>query len=160
MFQDPLRRVVLREPAALAQDRDAVADLDRLVDVVGDEDDGLPQLLLEVRLGRRPRRKPQNLVLRLLIDHLLHGPPACALLRPRGGDDGGQPADQVLDIHRTEGRARRPHDTPHHAGHPRAIGRFLAPAGLDRVAAFLGAAAAPSASRAQPATVAERRRRS
>src|SRR5207253_655735 len=47
MFQDPLRRVVLREPAALAQDRDAVADLDRLVDVVGDEDDGLPQLLLE-----------------------------------------------------------------------------------------------------------------
>src|SRR2546422_680802 len=66
----------------------------------------------------------EHLVLHLLIDHLLHRPPARALLRPRGGDDGGQPADQVLDIRRTEGRARRPQDTPHHASHPRAIGRI------------------------------------
>ena len=47
MLEDLHRRVVLREPAALAQDRDAVADLDRLVDVVRDEDDRLANLLLE-----------------------------------------------------------------------------------------------------------------
>ena len=40
-----LRRVVLGEDAALAEDRDPVADEDRLVDVVRDEDDRLPQLL-------------------------------------------------------------------------------------------------------------------
>ena len=48
-----MRRVVLGEPAALAENRDPVADLDRLVDVVRDEDDGLAQLLLQ----------PQELVL-------------------------------------------------------------------------------------------------
>ena len=47
MLEDLHRRVVLREPAALAQDRDAVADLDRLVDVVRDEDHRLAQLLLQ-----------------------------------------------------------------------------------------------------------------
>ena len=45
--EDRLGRVVLREPAALAEDRDPVADLDRLVDVVRDEDDRLPQLALQ-----------------------------------------------------------------------------------------------------------------
>ena len=39
-----LGRVVLREHAALAQDRDPVADEDRLVDVVRDEDDRLAHL--------------------------------------------------------------------------------------------------------------------
>ncbi len=53
VLEDLLRRVVLGEPAALAEDRDPVADLDRLVDVVRDEDDGLAQLLL----------KPEELVL-------------------------------------------------------------------------------------------------
>ena len=43
--EDRVGRVVLREHAALAQDRDPVAHRDRLVDVVGDEDDRL----------RRPR---------------------------------------------------------------------------------------------------------
>jgi hypothetical protein len=51
--EDPLRRVVLGEHAALAQDGDAVAHLDRLVDVVGDEDDGLAQLAVQAhRRGR------------------------------------------------------------------------------------------------------------
>ena len=49
VLEDLLRRVVLGEPAALAEDRDAVADLDRLVDVVRDEDDGLAQLLLQAQ---------------------------------------------------------------------------------------------------------------
>ena len=38
---------VLGDPAALAHDRDPVAHLDRLVDVVGDEEDGLLDLRLE-----------------------------------------------------------------------------------------------------------------
>ena len=42
-------RVVLGEHAALAQDRDPVADLDRLVDVVRDEDDRLAHLALEAQ---------------------------------------------------------------------------------------------------------------
>ena len=42
-------RVVLREHAALAQDRDPVAHLDRLVDVVRDEHDRLAHLLLEAQ---------------------------------------------------------------------------------------------------------------
>src|SRR4051794_16609144 len=46
-LEDRARRVVLSEPASLAQDRDPVADLDRLVHVVGHEHDGLPYLLLE-----------------------------------------------------------------------------------------------------------------
>ena len=49
VLEDLLRRVVLGEPAALAEDRDAVADLDRLVDVVRDEDDRLAQLLLQAQ---------------------------------------------------------------------------------------------------------------
>ena len=40
---------VLREHAALLQDRDPVAHLDRLVDVVGDEDDRLAQLGLQAQ---------------------------------------------------------------------------------------------------------------
>ena len=44
------------ELAALAQDRDAVAELDRLVDVVRDEDHGLPHLLLQAQeLVLKPR---------------------------------------------------------------------------------------------------------
>ena len=42
--EDRVGRVVLREHAALAEDRDAVAHLDRLVDVVGDEDHRLADL--------------------------------------------------------------------------------------------------------------------
>jgi hypothetical protein len=45
--QDPLRGVVLGDVRALAQDRDPVAHLDRLVDVVGDEHDGLLDLGLQ-----------------------------------------------------------------------------------------------------------------
>jgi hypothetical protein len=40
---------VLGEVAALLEDRDLVAHLDRLVDVVGDEDDGLAQLALQAQ---------------------------------------------------------------------------------------------------------------
>jgi hypothetical protein len=40
--------VVLLEDPADVEDRDAVAELDRLVDVVGDEHDGLVQLALQV----------------------------------------------------------------------------------------------------------------
>ena len=47
--QDLLGRVVLREHAALAQDRDAIAHLDRLVDVVGDEHDRLLHFLLQAQ---------------------------------------------------------------------------------------------------------------
>ena len=53
MGEDRLRRVVLGEHAAFAEDRDAVAEHDRLVDVVRDEDDRLAQLALD----------PQELVL-------------------------------------------------------------------------------------------------
>ncbi len=49
MHQQIGRRVVLGEHPALAQDRDAVTHLDRLVDVVGDEHDGLAQPLLEAQ---------------------------------------------------------------------------------------------------------------
>ena len=52
MGEDCLRRV-LGEHTALAEDRDAVAEHDRLVDVVRDEDDRLAQLALD----------PQELVL-------------------------------------------------------------------------------------------------
>ena len=45
--EDRVGRVVLREHAALAQDRDAVAHLDRLVDVVRDEDDRLADLAVQ-----------------------------------------------------------------------------------------------------------------
>src|SRR4051794_41907607 len=56
MLEDLLRRVVLGELSALAQDRDAVADLDRLVDVVRDEDDRLANLLLKAKeLVLQPR---------------------------------------------------------------------------------------------------------
>ena len=44
-----VRRVVLGEDAALAEDRDPVADANRLVDVVRDEDDGLPHGVLQAR---------------------------------------------------------------------------------------------------------------
>ncbi len=45
--EDPLRGVVLPDHALLAEHRDPVAHLDGFVDVVGDEDDRLAQLLLE-----------------------------------------------------------------------------------------------------------------
>src|SRR5581483_661653 len=56
--EDRARRVVLREDSALAQDRDAVSHRDRLVDVVRDEDHGLPDLAmqaLELRLQAEAR---------------------------------------------------------------------------------------------------------
>jgi hypothetical protein len=49
MHQQVRGRRVLREPAGIAQDRDPVAHLDRLVDVVRDEDDRLAQLGLEAQ---------------------------------------------------------------------------------------------------------------
>ena len=61
--EDRVRRVVLGEHAALAQDRDPVAHLDRLVDVVGDEDHRLrdlavqaAQLVLQAGAGDRVER--------------------------------------------------------------------------------------------------------
>ena len=45
--QDRLRGVVLRDLRSLTQHGDAVADLQRLVEVVGDEDDRLAQRLLQ-----------------------------------------------------------------------------------------------------------------
>ena len=45
--EDRVGRVVLREHAALAQDRDPVAHRDRLVDVVRDEDHRLRDLAME-----------------------------------------------------------------------------------------------------------------
>ncbi len=56
--QDLGRRAELRDHAAVLEDRDEVADLDGLVDVVGDEQDRLGQLLLE----------PQELVLETVAD--------------------------------------------------------------------------------------------
>jgi hypothetical protein len=54
-------RRVLLEAAAALQDRDAVAHLDRLVDVVGDEHDGAADALLQ----------PQELVLQpLAVDRV------------------------------------------------------------------------------------------
>ncbi len=47
--QELPRRRVLGQVAALAQDRDPVAHLDRLVDVVGDEHDRLADLVLEAQ---------------------------------------------------------------------------------------------------------------
>ena len=56
MLEDRQRRVVLRELAALPEDCDLVADLDRLVDVVRDEDDGLANLPLQAQeLVLQPR---------------------------------------------------------------------------------------------------------
>ena len=52
-------RAELRQPPAGGEDRHPVAHLDRLVDVVGDEDDGLAELALE----------PQELLLEPDADH-------------------------------------------------------------------------------------------
>ena len=49
MRQDLVRRPELRQAAALRHDRDQVAHLDRLVDVVGDEEDRLGQLALQAQ---------------------------------------------------------------------------------------------------------------
>src|SRR5690606_410655 len=46
--EHPRGRVDLGEPAALGEDRDPIAEPDRLVDVVGDQHDGLAQAVLEV----------------------------------------------------------------------------------------------------------------
>ena len=77
--EDLVGRVVLDEHAALAQDRDPVADQDRLVDVVGDEDDRLPHLVLD----------PQQL-----------------LLQPRAGDRIERAERLVHQHHRRVGRER------------------------------------------------------
>ena len=57
------RRPELREPAALGEDGDLVAHLHGLVDVVGDQDDGLVELVLE----------PQELVLQPRPDDRVDG---------------------------------------------------------------------------------------
>ena len=57
------RRGELGELAADAQHRDLVAELDGLVDVVGDEDDRLAEVALQ----------PQELVLQLLAHHRVDG---------------------------------------------------------------------------------------
>src|SRR5690606_11245364 len=56
-------RRVLGEPAALPEDGDHGAQLDGLVDVVGDEDDRLAQFVLD----------PQEFVLQSLADHGVDG---------------------------------------------------------------------------------------
>ncbi len=56
VLEDRHRRVVLRELSARPEDRHPVAELDRLVDVVRDEHDRLPHLLLEAEeLVLQPR---------------------------------------------------------------------------------------------------------
>ena len=75
--QDALGGVELGDDRLLAQDRDAVAHLDRLVDVVGDEDDGLADVLLQA----------QELVLQLLA-----------------GDGVDRPERLVHEHHRRVGR--------------------------------------------------------
>ena len=56
--EDRVGRVVLREHAALAQDRDPVAHRDRLVDVVRDEDDRLRDLAVQApQLVLKPRAR-------------------------------------------------------------------------------------------------------
>ena len=62
--QDPLGGVVLRDARPLLQDRDPVAHLDGLVDVVRDEDDGLADLGLQA----------QELVLQPLAQDRVDGP--------------------------------------------------------------------------------------
>ncbi len=47
--EDARRGVVLRDAAVLAEDRDPVPELDRLLDVVGDEHDGLADLRLQLQ---------------------------------------------------------------------------------------------------------------
>ena len=79
MSEDLVGRVVLDEHASLAQDRDPVADQDRLVDVVGDEDDRLPHLVLD----------PQQL-----------------LLQPHAGDRVERAERLVHQHHRRVGRER------------------------------------------------------
>ncbi len=61
--QDGVGRVVLGQDAAALQDGDAVGHLDRLVDVVGDEDDRLAHLRLQ----------PQELVLQPLAADRIDG---------------------------------------------------------------------------------------
>ena len=57
--EQPRRRVELGQPATHPQHRHLVAEFDRLVDVVGDEEDRLAQFALQ----------PQEFVLQLLADH-------------------------------------------------------------------------------------------
>ena len=59
---DRLRRAGLDDPAAL-HDRDRVADLERLVEIVADEDDGLVQPLLQL----------EQIVLQLVADQRVEG---------------------------------------------------------------------------------------
>ena len=57
--QQPRRRVVLLQHAAAAEHGDLVAELDRLVDVVGDEHDRLAQFALQPQdFGLQLRRGP------------------------------------------------------------------------------------------------------
>ena len=56
--EDGCRGVVLRQDPAALEDRDSVGHLDRLVDVMGDEDDGLADLFLEAQeLVLKPSRR-------------------------------------------------------------------------------------------------------
>ena len=63
VVEEVLRGAELGEVAALAEDRHLVAELDRLVDVVGDERDGLAELGLQ----------PQELLLQPVADDRVDG---------------------------------------------------------------------------------------
>ena len=87
--QDRIGCVVLREHAALAEDRDPVAHRDRLVDVVGDEDHGLPDLSMqtaELRLESCPRDRIER------TERLVHQAGAAGRRRAHGR---GRPAGAV-----------------------------------------------------------------
>ena len=89
------RVVVLLQHAAAAEHRDLVAELDRLVDVVGDEHDRLAQFALQ----------PQDLVLQLLAHHRVDGAERLVHQQDRrvGGQRPGH-ADALLLAARQLGR--------------------------------------------------------
>ncbi len=107
VLEDLLRRVVLGELAALAKDRDAVADLDRLVDVVRHEDDGLAQLPLEAEeLVLQPRAHDRvDRAERLVHQHQRSDWPRAPVRARRAGAHRRRAAPGSAS--RTTGRARR-----------------------------------------------------
>ncbi len=117
----------LGELAADAQDGDLVAELDRLVDVVGDEDDGLAELALQA----------QELVLELLAHDRVDGAERLVhehdrrVGRERAGD-----ADALLlaagELRRVAPRHRGVEADPLHELHRAVAGLLLVPAEQQR----------------------------